>query len=89
MIENGKLVTDSPIGDWIVEHPKKAAAIAGIGLVALSIVFGGFYTNKEGEKSLLTTFGKASETIHGAGLHFKVPFLQEVKRFDVKTIRAD
>lgn len=89
MIENGKLVTGSPIGDWIIEHPKKAAGIAGVGLVALSIIFGGFYTNKEGEKSLLTTFGKASETIHGAGLHFKVPFLQKVKRFDVKTIRAD
>lgn len=81
--------TPLPIDEWIVTYPKKALGIAAIGLLVLSIFFGGFYTNKEGEKSLLTTFGKASETIKGAGLHFKVPFLQKVKRFDVKTIRAD
>ena len=75
--------------DFIFEHPKKALKYGVIAFVTLSVIFGGFYTNKEGEKSLLTTFGKASESIKGAGLHFKIPFLQKVKRFDVKTIRAD
>lgn len=58
-------------------------------LVGIILFFGTFFTISEGEKALITTFGKASNTIYGAGVHVKLPIIQHVKRFDVKTIRAD
>lgn len=61
----------------------------GYGIVALILLFGTFFTVSEGQKALITTFGKASNTIYGAGIHMKLPLIQHVKRFDVKTIRAD
>ena len=61
----------------------------GYGLVALFAVFGTFFTVSEGQKALVTTFGKASNNIYSAGMHIKWPLIQHVKRFDVKTIRAD
>lgn len=62
---------------------------AGYALVAATIIFGSFFTVPEGQKALITTFGRASNTIYGAGMHIKAPLIQSVKRFDVKTIRAD
>lgn len=58
-------------------------------LVGIILLFGTFFTVSEGQRALITTFGKASSTIYGAGVHVKMPLIQHVKRFDVKTIRAD
>lgn len=71
--------------DWTVNIP----VFIGYGIVALILLFGTFFTVSEGQKALVTTFGKASNTIYGAGIHMKLPLIQHVKRFDVKTIRAD
>ena len=71
--------------DWSVNIP----VFIGYGIVALILLFGTFFTVSEGQKALITTFGKASNTIYGAGIHMKLPLIQHVKRFDVKTIRAD
>lgn len=61
----------------------------GYGIVFLILFFGSFFTVPEGQKALVTTFGRASQTIYGAGVHIKAPIVQGVKRFDVKTMRAD
>ena len=58
-------------------------------LAVLIFVFGSWFTVAEGERAILTTFGKASNHIYEAGLHVKWPLIQDVKTFDVKTIRAD
>jgi len=58
-------------------------------ILGLIFLFGSWFTVAEGERSLLTTFGKASDHIYEAGLHVKWPIIQDVKTFDVKTIRAD
>lgn len=58
-------------------------------IIILGIIFGTVFINAEGERSIITTFGKAGETVYSAGMHIKLPFIQQVKRFDVKTIRAD
>lgn len=60
---------------WIV-------LFAFLGLV---MVFGGFYTIDSGEKGVLLTFGKASPVPSGEGLHFKIPIVQQVVKFDVRT----
>jgi len=58
-------------------------------VLILGLAFGTIFINAEGERSIITTFGKASNTVYAAGMHIKLPFIQNVKRFDVKTIRAD
>lgn len=58
-------------------------------IIGLVFLFGSWFTVAEGERAILTTFGKASNNIYEAGLHVKWPIIQDIKRFDVKTIRDD
>ena len=58
-------------------------------IIGFIFVFGSWFTVAEGERAILTTFGKASNHIYEAGLHVKLPLIQDVKTFDVKTIHAD
>lgn len=58
-------------------------------IMGLIFIFGSWFTVAEGERAILTTFGKASNNIYEAGLHVKWPIIQDIKRFDVKTIRDD
>lgn len=69
--------------------PANVFLFIGYAIVGLIIFFGSWFTVSEGQKALITTFGRASEHIYGAGIHLKLPLIQHVKRFDVKTIRAD
>ncbi len=71
--------------DWTINIPVFVAYT----VIVLAILIGSFFTVAEGQKVLITTFGKASDTIYSAGMHVKLPIIQSVKRFDVKTIRAD
>lgn len=65
-----------------------AIAIFGLYFI-LSTIFRGMYTIQSGTVGVLVTFGKFSDDIKGAGLHFKVPFVQEVKIVDVKLQTAN
>ena len=69
--------------------PANVFLFIGYAIVGAIIFFGSWFTVSEGQKALITTFGRASEHIYGAGIHLKLPLIQHVKRFDVKTIRAD
>ncbi|MBQ7924830.1 MAG: FtsH protease activity modulator HflK, partial [Lachnospiraceae bacterium] len=56
--------------------------IAGIVVVVLAILiigFNSFYQIREQEQAVLITFGKA-EAVTTPGLHFKIPFVQKVKK---------
>lgn len=48
-------------------------------LVVLMLVFNSMYTIKEQEQAVVTTFGVPS-TVSEPGLHFKIPFVQEVEK---------
>ena len=50
-------------------------------LAVLILGFNGFYTIGEQEQAVVTTFGKA-EAVSTPGLHFKIPFIQRVKKVD-------
>ncbi len=52
--------------------------IAGIILIAI-LAFNSIYQIKEQEQAVLVTLGKA-EAVTTPGLHFKIPFVQEVKK---------
>ncbi len=62
--------------------PRLGAIIAGAA-AALLLVLGSLYTLQETEQAILTQFGKpVGGLITTPGLHFKVPFIQNVHRFD-------
>ncbi|NLK27441.1 MAG: FtsH protease activity modulator HflK [Clostridiales bacterium] len=54
--------------------------IIGI-MIATILFFGSFYTIKEQEQAVITTFGRA-KTVGTAGLHFKIPLIQKVQKVD-------
>ncbi len=57
-----------------------------VAAIAAVLFFGAFYTIKEQEQAVVTTFGKA-KTVSTAGLHFKIPIIQKVDKVDT-TIKS-
>jgi len=65
-----------------IKMPKgigKIIALAAAVIVAGILVSQSTYTIREQEQAVLVTFGKA-EAVTEAGLHFKIPFIQKVKK---------
>ena len=62
----------------------RIAVIALIVIVAANIVLGSFYNVSEQQNAVVTMFGKVVRT-DTAGLHFKVPVLQQVHMVDITT----
>ena len=71
----------------------KNAIYIGLGLVVLVIVIavsGAFYTLQEGEQAVIVQFGRpVGEPVTEAGLHVKVPLIQEVRRFEKRLLSWD
>jgi modulator of FtsH protease HflC len=66
--------------------PKLALAIALVGLVALGAAF----TVDQTEQVIVTQFGRpVGEPIIKPGLHFKLPLIQQVNRFDKRYLAWD
>jgi modulator of FtsH protease HflC len=64
-----------------------------LGILALAAVLalaGSFYVVEEGQQAVVLQFGRpVGATVSEAGLHFKVPFIQEVRRFDKRLLIWD
>lgn len=70
---------------------KVAIGLGGLALAVLVIVVGLFasvYTIDAGERGIVLSWGSVS-SVEDDGLHFKVPFVQTVKRVDVRTRKAE
>lgn len=52
-----------------------------LAIAVLVVLFSSFYTIKEQEQAVVTTFGVPS-TVSEPGLHVKIPFVQKVKKVD-------
>jgi membrane protease subunit HflC len=62
----------------------------GIALAALVVVSSASYPVGEAEQVIVTQFGEPTgEAITVAGLHFKVPFIQEIHSFDKRFLEWD
>ena len=71
---------------------KRIATIAaGVALVlGLLVIAGTFYTVQEGEQAIVLQFGRpVGEPVTEAGLHVKLPFVQEVRRFEKRLLIWD
>ena len=71
----------------------KSALNIALRLVALAIVVvfsGTFYTREEGEQAVIVQFGRpVGEPVTEAGLHVKLPVIQEVRRFEKRLLIWD
>lgn len=65
-----------------------AGAIAGI-VVALVVLANSMYTVSEWEQAVITQFGRTVARVNEAGLNFKIPFIQRVRRFDKRILTWD
>jgi membrane protease subunit HflC len=64
-----------------------AAIILALALLA---VLGAFFVVDEGQQAVILQFGRpVGKPISEAGLHFKIPFIQEVRRFDKRLLIWD
>jgi membrane protease subunit HflC len=60
-----------------------------LGAIAVVVLFQGFFVVNEGEQALVTQFGKPVGGVSQAGLHFKIPFIQDVHFFERRIMKWD
>jgi membrane protease subunit HflC len=64
-----------------------------LGILVLAVVLaaaGAFYVVQEGQQAVVLQFGRpVGNTVSEAGLHVKIPFIQEVRRFDKRLLIWD
>ena len=66
------------------------AVIIAISAVIIIVLFSGFYTLEEGQQAIVLQFGRpVGSTVTDAGLHVKLPFVQEVRRFEKRLLVWD
>jgi len=58
-------------------------------IVAILVAQGGFYIVNEAEQAIVTQFGKPVGKVSYPGLHFKIPFIQDVTRFEKRILKWD
>jgi membrane protease subunit HflC len=66
------------------------AVIITIAAVIFIALYGGLYTLEEGLQAIVVQFGRpVGEPVTQAGLHMKLPFVQEVRRFEKRLLVWD
>lgn len=58
-------------------------------LAVLMLSQGGIYVVNEAEQAIVTQFGKPVSGVVTSGLHFKIPFIQNVNRFENRILKWD
>lgn len=59
-------------------------------VATLLVLLGTFYTLEEGHQAVIVQFGRpVGEAVTEPGLHFKLPFVQEVRRFEKRLLTWD
>jgi len=67
----------------------KVSVIVVLAAVALGLL-GTFYTLEEGQQAVIVQFGRpVGDPVTEAGLHIKLPFVQEVRRFEKRLLIWD
>lgn len=64
--------------------------LVGLVLLAIVVVYDGFFILEEGKQAVITQFGApVGEPVTDAGLHFKMPFVQQTEVFEKKILIWD
>ena len=73
-----------------MRSPGQLIVTGAIAFVALILLLGAAYTINETEQVIITQFGKpVGGAVTNAGLHLKLPFVQEVNRIEKRVMRWD
>ncbi len=67
----------------------KAPVLVVIIIAVLFVGMDGLYVVNEAEQAIVTQFGKPVGDVSEAGLHFKLPFVQKVSRFEKRILKWD
>jgi membrane protease subunit HflC len=67
----------------------KAPVIFVIIIAVLFVGVDGLYVVNEAEQAIVTQFGKPIGDVSESGLHFKIPFVQKVSRFEKRILKWD
>jgi membrane protease subunit HflC len=67
----------------------KAPVILILVLAMLFVGMDGLYVVNEAEQAIVTQFGKPVGDVSEPGLHFKLPFVQKVSRFEKRILKWD
>lgn len=86
----------SPGGSEPDSNEDGPGALAGIGKVALIImavllfqlIYSSFYTIEPGERGVVLRFGEYTRTTL-PGLHFKIPYIEDMVKVNVETVRKE
>jgi len=72
-----------------VKTTMKTVIVILVLAMAVSL-FSAYYTLQEGQQAVIVQFGRpVGETVTEAGLHFKIPFIQNVRRFEKRLLIWD
>ena len=64
--------------------------LVGLVLLAIAVVYDGFFIVEEGQQTVITQFGApVGEPVTEAGLHLKMPFVQQTETFEKKILIWD
>lgn len=92
----GFVEADNPykktLDESIMDNPNiilKYVLLFVIAIIALILLISTFYIVGAGERAVLITLGNPSDSIITEGLHFKIPFIQTVRIFDIKTMKDE
>ena len=67
----------------------KIVVTVAVLLVVAFLALNSFTTVKSGHSGVITTFGKVSDSVLGEGLHFKIPFVQDIVLVDNRVQKAE
>ncbi len=60
-----------------------------VAVLVLSVVFGSFIVIPAGHTGVVVTFGSVSENVLQEGIHFKIPFAQNVVQIDNRIVKLE
>jgi membrane protease subunit HflC len=67
----------------------KNGIIAAVVIVLIVLLQGSIYVVNEAEQAIVTQFGKPVSGIVEPGVHFRLPFIQDVNRFERRILKWD
>lgn len=67
----------------------KIIAAVVVAILVISIVFGSFVVIPAGHTGVVVTLGKVSDTVLQEGMHFKIPFAQEIVQIDNRIVKLE
>ncbi|HSV28588.1 MAG TPA: protease modulator HflC [Candidatus Omnitrophota bacterium] len=63
--------------------------LAVVGLVALMLAGSSLYIVNQAEQAIVLRLGAHRDTVRDPGLHFKMPFIEDVVRYDLRLLALD